>query len=86
MIMRSQRVALLSKNVLLFTRNFTFFSPLRFFDRFQIDNQGILRTTSSNLPQNTLYNFKVKAKETGKGRNYLIRQCRGAVTKYRQGS
>lgn len=35
------------------------------FDRFQVDSQGVLRTASSSLPKDILYNFKVKAKETG---------------------
>ena len=56
--------ALFDNFYVLFCR-FSSFSAYVFVDRFQIDSQGILRTASSNLPQNTLYNFKVKAKETG---------------------
>ena len=33
--------------------------------RFHIDNQGDLVTKTSNLPENTFYEFKVKATETG---------------------
>ena len=42
-----------------------------FLDRFQIDSDGIVRTTTttSALPENRIFNFKVKAKETG---NYAI--------------
>lgn len=42
-----------------------------FFGRFQIDSQGIIRTASTTLPENGIFNLKVKAKETGNKVCYL---------------
>ena len=41
------------------------------FGRFQIDSQGIVRTTSTTLPENGVFNLKVTAKETGSKAYYL---------------
>lgn len=44
-----------------------------FLDRFQIDSDGIVRTITSGLPENRVFNLKVKAKETGR---YIVLQWR----------
>jgi len=44
---------------------------LFFLGRFQIDSQGVVRTASTTLPENGIFNLKVTAKETGNKACYL---------------